>query len=56
MLESDLEGAKEFVAKFKARLSVLYRNKNRQGKTDIVGKRLPKKTAGTASEAAVRLV
>jgi hypothetical protein len=46
MLESDLGEAREFVDEFKARLSVLYGNKNGQGETDVAGDRPPKRWRG----------
>jgi hypothetical protein len=43
---SDLGGARELVDEFKARLSVLHRNKNGQGKTDVMGEKASKRRRG----------
>jgi hypothetical protein len=46
MPESDLGGARQLVDEFKARLSVLHRNKNGQGKTDVTGEKTSKRRRG----------
>jgi hypothetical protein len=46
MSESELGGARELVDEFQAQLSVRHRKKNRQGKTDVTGKRTAKRRRG----------
>jgi hypothetical protein len=46
MPEPDLGGARKLVDEFKARLFVLNRNKNGQGKTDFTGEKTSKRRSG----------
>ena len=46
MPESDLGRARELVDEFKAQLSVLHRNKNELGKTDVMGEKTSKRQRG----------
>jgi hypothetical protein len=46
MPESELEETRELVDEFKTRLSVQYRKKSRQSKTDVTDKRPAKRQRG----------
>jgi hypothetical protein len=46
MPKSKLGGVRELVDEFKAQLSIKYRKKNRQGKTNVIGERIVKRQQG----------
>ena len=46
MRESELEGARELIEEFEARLQELRGNKNKQTKYDITGEAQPKRRRG----------